>query len=643
MNRFSAFCSSIDVPCFPITAQKTATFISRALPTHVGAQIRAAIPSPLAFPLPIIGGSDGVAPDESEPPEVTRDLVGSWTEALAYAQGSTTEVWESTLPGGAPKNLMGDPLIVEMLQAFEASEVAMGSDQLHSRASSVAMKREISRPPVLRKYVLPVLESEIELKLIKVDCWDRLPHVSTFSPTTGQSFDDQRTATNGLESITSYANSWTPEIVSDRKVSDVNVSPAYTRPAALPHQISATSSLPVPSQLTTRARQTASPFGSSLTSSTIATPPIPLRLSPLLVNLANPSSSPSDYRGNIGRELQTRGNAERSEAVVEVESGRASREEARAPVDIFDSSTYHPSHQIPSQRDPLLESSAFDAQYHRRFSHPLPSHGSMFNHPPVTPVASTSLRASFAQTNLNAESAPSSFHSQHYPAASTSSSIAPNSSLANESYFFGLSPSRPSVIDTPTVPVTAPMRFGASNYSPTEYYHRMSLPRHYPDTQYGVSHAQHNWGSNRLGEFSSYSPPSASLNRYNDQQMQQQQAYPTPISQLDYDDRYAYTPVSNEDSNSFANQMREAEKRFAMSTSSNAMSGEHGGLVGLGISNLGGGGGGGGGHMSQLLHFQNHPGQSTSSGNYENTRNEWDHTGASASEEMARYLSGGNR
>lgn len=150
MNRYSAFAASpaIDVPAFPITASKVALFISRALPNSLGAHLRSIIPSAATFPLPFVGGT--IALDPSEGLSVTRDLVGSWTEALAYAQGSSRAIWENVMIDGAPRELMENAAIVEMLRTFEDCESIIESRNRSQGFRSIPMERVISRPPPLQ-------------------------------------------------------------------------------------------------------------------------------------------------------------------------------------------------------------------------------------------------------------------------------------------------------------------------------------------------------------------------------------------------------------------------------------------------------------------------------------------------------------
>jgi hypothetical protein len=91
---------------------------------------------------------DGIALDVSEGATVTRDLVGSWTEALAYAQGASREVWENVLVGGAPRDLMKNEAIVDMLRDFKEYEDRSGNRlaSFQRLPASVPMERTISRP-----------------------------------------------------------------------------------------------------------------------------------------------------------------------------------------------------------------------------------------------------------------------------------------------------------------------------------------------------------------------------------------------------------------------------------------------------------------------------------------------------------------
>lgn len=148
MNRYSAFAASpsVDVPAFPITANKVTLFISRSLSNSLGSQLRMIIPAPSTFPLPIVGGTDGIAPDPSEGLTVTRDLVGSWTEALAYAQGASRKVWDTVLVEGGPRDLMRDDAIVEMLRGFQEYEER--AELLLRGPVSAPMERTISRLPI---------------------------------------------------------------------------------------------------------------------------------------------------------------------------------------------------------------------------------------------------------------------------------------------------------------------------------------------------------------------------------------------------------------------------------------------------------------------------------------------------------------
>jgi hypothetical protein len=128
MNRYSAFCASraIDSPAFPITNTKVALFLIRAAPLSctVAKSYRLQFPQPLSYPIPEAGNIEGMGMGPAEGPNVSRELVVSWADALAYAQVGTAEIWRAGNPGllGA-EGLMGDPLVLELLGCFDPQAV----------------------------------------------------------------------------------------------------------------------------------------------------------------------------------------------------------------------------------------------------------------------------------------------------------------------------------------------------------------------------------------------------------------------------------------------------------------------------------------------------------------------------------------
>lgn len=95
MNRYSSFCATaqVDVPSFPLTADKIALMLARASHTPLGARLRALLPQPPSWPQPLAcDRNPGLTPEEG--PIVTRELVRSWIEALVYAQSATGHIWQ---------------------------------------------------------------------------------------------------------------------------------------------------------------------------------------------------------------------------------------------------------------------------------------------------------------------------------------------------------------------------------------------------------------------------------------------------------------------------------------------------------------------------------------------------------------------
>ena len=159
LNRYSAFCASlaVDIPAFPITATKVTLFLARAADTETGRRLLQLLPQSTTFELPILAKEEALARGEpsvrgDDPSQtalgidegltVTMELVRSWTEALAYAEGSTKAVWGPVFRFNQT-NLLEDVLISELLGSFE-SEADI--NQRRRRAGAVrergAMLRE---------------------------------------------------------------------------------------------------------------------------------------------------------------------------------------------------------------------------------------------------------------------------------------------------------------------------------------------------------------------------------------------------------------------------------------------------------------------------------------------------------------------
>jgi hypothetical protein len=98
-SRYTAFCgqSSVDVPTFPITNSKLSLFFARVPCTSLSDLILATFPRLPSdqYPLPQAGVVDpALAPEGSF---VTRELLRSWVDAMAYAQIATKGIWEGVL------------------------------------------------------------------------------------------------------------------------------------------------------------------------------------------------------------------------------------------------------------------------------------------------------------------------------------------------------------------------------------------------------------------------------------------------------------------------------------------------------------------------------------------------------------------
>lgn len=148
LNRYSSFCASpaVDVPAFPITATKVALFLIRSTSTVIGKCLLEYFPQPSTYPIPVVaremllrtGGMTKMSNlGEEEGPAVTRELARSWTEALAYAQGSTRSIWDHYVQGGV-HDLLGAAPVQEMLDCF-LGEIAL--EHLVARGG-VPMERE---------------------------------------------------------------------------------------------------------------------------------------------------------------------------------------------------------------------------------------------------------------------------------------------------------------------------------------------------------------------------------------------------------------------------------------------------------------------------------------------------------------------
>ncbi|GAA5863066.1 hypothetical protein JCM8547_002787 [Rhodosporidiobolus lusitaniae] len=129
MNRYSAFCAqpTVDVPVFPLTNSKLVLFLSRVPRTTLSAALLLAFPQPSTYPLPQAGVVDPhLTADEGAP--VTRELVKSWIDAMAYAQMATRDVWMEVFDpeGWRKKQTAGiEPSAVPLLQA--AAQVENGA------------------------------------------------------------------------------------------------------------------------------------------------------------------------------------------------------------------------------------------------------------------------------------------------------------------------------------------------------------------------------------------------------------------------------------------------------------------------------------------------------------------------------------
>ncbi|GAA6024595.1 hypothetical protein JCM11491_006039, partial [Sporobolomyces phaffii] len=100
LNRYSSFCTSVDMPVFPLSPTKVALFLSQALVTRHGDDDDddddGRHPEPLVR-LPTVDPRDStVLACDVEGTRVTRELADAWVQALAYAHVATSAIWSPT-------------------------------------------------------------------------------------------------------------------------------------------------------------------------------------------------------------------------------------------------------------------------------------------------------------------------------------------------------------------------------------------------------------------------------------------------------------------------------------------------------------------------------------------------------------------
>ncbi|GAA5872651.1 hypothetical protein JCM16303_004592 [Sporobolomyces ruberrimus] len=114
MNRYSSFCTSIDVPLFPLASVKVSFFLAQVL----GVNWSDTSIHPNKLPLPTVGIYDsGLTPEEGT--RLTRELAEAWVQALGFAQMATAQVWDKvsqSSTSAAP--LINDETILEILRAL---------------------------------------------------------------------------------------------------------------------------------------------------------------------------------------------------------------------------------------------------------------------------------------------------------------------------------------------------------------------------------------------------------------------------------------------------------------------------------------------------------------------------------------------
>ncbi|GAA6061354.1 hypothetical protein JCM10212_004835 [Sporobolomyces blumeae] len=148
MNRYSAFCAteSADLPPFPITPFKIVLFLSRSLDTPCASDLLRRFPQPPTYPLPLVDDTDtSLTVDEGY--RVTRELFGSWIQALGFAQMVTMGVWDNVVGEGQWTNpssrivpLAEDGAVQEMIEAVPTMQWWVERGKMGRKDSASAKK-----------------------------------------------------------------------------------------------------------------------------------------------------------------------------------------------------------------------------------------------------------------------------------------------------------------------------------------------------------------------------------------------------------------------------------------------------------------------------------------------------------------------
>lgn len=162
-SRYSAFCTVVDIPAFPITYPKVALHFARVLPTPLGAEFRRLIPQSQLHGLPISPLSGGPPLSAGEGSRVGRELVRNWGEALAYCQLNTTTIWEDKFDPSSgialfgpriTKSIMSESAILEILAVLEVADREYAKDYgLNASSTSTASTSKSIKSPLVQSKV----------------------------------------------------------------------------------------------------------------------------------------------------------------------------------------------------------------------------------------------------------------------------------------------------------------------------------------------------------------------------------------------------------------------------------------------------------------------------------------------------------
>ncbi|GAA5899709.1 uncharacterized protein JCM6883_005965 [Sporobolomyces salmoneus] len=114
LNRYACFCTSVDIPLFPLSPIKVSFFLSQAL----GVDYRDVSHRSNKLPLPTIDPSS-VTLSRDEGTRLTQELAESWVQSLNFAQLSAVNIWQKVIPSSPSLEPLGsDPIVREIVSAM---------------------------------------------------------------------------------------------------------------------------------------------------------------------------------------------------------------------------------------------------------------------------------------------------------------------------------------------------------------------------------------------------------------------------------------------------------------------------------------------------------------------------------------------